>query len=235
MIIFHKKKIIYFHAPKSGGTSVSKYLDRHVTWSDIVIGGTERGEAYQNLWSSRFGIYKHSTPIELINVIGAEEYQSFRKFVVVRNPVSRFKSAYNFLRSEGVRSSEWFKRTDEANMKIFDLPLKDFIETDYVRAATSGAWAEMSDVMKFFAPQRMYWDTDEADSKRFFFFKMEDLVVSTKLLNHFLDIDEEDVFPHDNKTVAEGPTLSYELKRRVEEIYMGDLNVFRYHTVLDRV
>jgi hypothetical protein len=89
---------ICVHVPKSAGTTVSYELARYTRYCDLEIGGTEYGEQFQEIYSRRFKIYKHSTMAEIGDVIGQEQAKKFFRFAFVREPLSRALSTYHFLR-----------------------------------------------------------------------------------------------------------------------------------------
>lgn len=69
-----KGNIIFIHIPKNAGTSISLSL------------GLENS--------------CHSTALEIRNELGYKDFQGFFKFAVIRNPLSRFISLYNYARMD---------------------------------------------------------------------------------------------------------------------------------------
>ena len=104
MIISPSKEFIFVHLEKCGGTSVESALEPHLEWSDLIIGSTDFGEGIQNLYFNRFGtqkvknkmLWKHSSAKDIYYFIGSDQWNSFKKFSVVRDPIDLVKSLYNF-------------------------------------------------------------------------------------------------------------------------------------------
>lgn len=104
MIVSASREFIFIHLEKCGGTSVETALEPHLEWSDIVLGSTDFGEAYQQLLHNRFGVkevrqnmlWKHSTAQDIRAFVGPEIWNDFTKISVVREPVDLVKSLYFF-------------------------------------------------------------------------------------------------------------------------------------------
>lgn len=104
MIISPSKEFIFIHLEKCGGTSVESALEPHLSWDDMIMGSTNFGESLQSLYFNRFGVdkvksemlWKHSSAQEIYQFIGADNWNDFKKFSVVRNPQELVKSLYNF-------------------------------------------------------------------------------------------------------------------------------------------
>ena len=175
MIISNSKNYIFFHPPKSGGTSVVNYLSNETMWNDIVIGGSQLGESYQKLYSSKYKIFKHTSPQELINVIGLKKYQSYYKFVVVRNPVERFISTYNFFKYCYNKKIEWFLRSSDSELIDSISTFDYFIESPFVIRALQKNVLNSTDLEKCIMPQTGYFDDEESNNGRFDFYRLEDL------------------------------------------------------------
>jgi len=80
--IYHHLKTIFVHVPKTAGTSIEKHLRQ--TDKDVV-GGHTTALAYRRKFP--------------------EEFASYFKFTVVRDPVDRFISAYSYLKQMAVHSA----------------------------------------------------------------------------------------------------------------------------------
>ena len=113
MLISNSKRVIYFHIPKCGGTSISKILITSLAWNDIIIGGPPIGQAFEGIWSRHFGLRKHSTPPTVENIIGKSTFQGFDKFTIVRNPCHRFISSFSFASQclRNINEFPWIKRS----------------------------------------------------------------------------------------------------------------------------
>jgi hypothetical protein len=98
-IINNSFGFIFVHIPKCGGTSVSMALSCLTQFNDVEIGGTPLGQTIEKAYRTRFGIGKHSTAIEIRNVVGQSLWARYYTFGVVRNPYRRAISAYTFLKT----------------------------------------------------------------------------------------------------------------------------------------
>jgi hypothetical protein len=124
-IINNKHKFIFVHVPKNAGTSITNMLASFSTPIDIEIGGTQIGELLQPEYIKRYRISKHSTSFDLETVLG-EVWNNYFKFAMVRNPFSRFISAYNFLR-------KWNSGNINFHNKILSYnDINDFISSDFI-------------------------------------------------------------------------------------------------------
>ena len=87
----------FVHVPKAGGTSMSAALAPLCTWRDLQLGGTEFGEQLHRAYGPAFGLRKHSFATELRNVVGHSDWQRLTSFALVRHPVARVVSTYQYL------------------------------------------------------------------------------------------------------------------------------------------
>ena len=231
MIIFNSKKIIFFHIPKCAGTSITNLLDDALLWNDLVIGGTPYGEYLQDTWSSKFGIYKHTSPSELKSVIGQKAYKSYKKFVISRNPLTRFFSAYYFIQEAEKKLTSWYVNTPEYRMNLFNIDLLNFTKSDYFLSIFHKKIEECTDIEKMFAPQSNFVDTEEYELGNFKYFRMEDLILSVKSLGDFLDIKNISSMPCLNKNLNLELTdlhFSNDISNYLQEKYISDISFFGY-------
>jgi hypothetical protein len=98
MIISHSNNYIFIHIPKCAGTALKSHLTDEFSYKDIEIGGSDHAEAIALYYEEKFQLKKHSTWLEIRNVIGAHDYEKFFKFCVIRNPYDRIYSIYRFLK-----------------------------------------------------------------------------------------------------------------------------------------
>lgn len=98
MIVNHTHKFIFVHVPKSAGTSVTELFSQYSSYRDLEVGGTQLGEALQNEFKKRFGLTKHATASEIRSIIGAELWDSYYSFGIVRNPYARAQSTFHFMK-----------------------------------------------------------------------------------------------------------------------------------------
>lgn len=127
MVLLEDEKIAFFHIPKCGGTSISLALEEVARWNDRFIGGTVTGEFLNKTWAINFHIRKHSTPVEFLNAVGELVYERYKKFIVVRHPISRFMSAYNFMRLHAEAKTEWIMPSVETYGFLRYRNIDDFV------------------------------------------------------------------------------------------------------------
>lgn len=104
MIISPSKEFIFIHLEKCGGTSVESSLEPYLAWHDLILGSTTFGEKVQHAYFERFGVeqtknnmlWKHSAAKEIRYFLGMDEWNSFKKVSVVRDPVQLVVSLYNY-------------------------------------------------------------------------------------------------------------------------------------------
>ena len=126
MIINHSLKFIFLHVPKTAGTSVTTWLGEYTGWNDIELGGTDYGEQIQVIYCSRFKLSKHSPASQIRRIVGPDIWNAYYKFAIVRHPLDRLVSAFQFYR-------EWDHPGVAAAKKCrtFDLFLKsDYFDKD---------------------------------------------------------------------------------------------------------
>ncbi|HEY5049165.1 MAG TPA: sulfotransferase family 2 domain-containing protein [Rhizomicrobium sp.] len=97
MIISHSRQFIFVHVHKAGGTSIERALDPHLAWNDLILGGSPFGERIQGPYKKRFGLNKHSAVSEIEAVCGARYLDDYFLFALVRHPLARLCSIYNFV------------------------------------------------------------------------------------------------------------------------------------------
>jgi hypothetical protein len=114
MIISHSRRFIFVHIHKAGGTSVEQALDPHLAWNDLILGGSPFGEGIQAAFRKRFGLSKHSTIAEIEAVCGLRYLEEYFVFSLVRHPLARLCSLYNFV---GTTVNNWAVR--------HNIPLQD--------------------------------------------------------------------------------------------------------------
>jgi hypothetical protein len=138
MIISHKHKFIYFKAKKVAGTSTEILLSDLVNDTDIVT-PISKGDSPTHKPRNYNGFANHSPPLRIKNKIGEDKFNSYFKFITVRNPFDRVVSWYfweksikklnknfkDFVLSKGCESLGAF--SDWVFLK------KEYIADDYIR------------------------------------------------------------------------------------------------------
>lgn len=165
MIVSFSKSFVFVHIHKTGGSSMEIALDPHLSWNDLVLGSTKIGEAINKHFASRFGLNKHSTYSEIEKICSPLTDGMF-KFALVREPVSRACSTYNFigdvvervlrdndLDQEEVRSGYdqlcktiWELNWSSVRAFIFSADFSEFIRSD--RLAYDRAYLPQIDCLK---------------------------------------------------------------------------------------
>lgn len=133
MIISNSHKFIFVHIQKCAGTSVTRALDPILQWNDIQCGGSKYGEQFQQIYRQRFGLHKHSSAHEILEVVGEELWNEYFTFSVVRNPFARAVSLYTYVKrmvnDRGLKKYIRFYGK-EKNQQLWSWPLtKAFLET----------------------------------------------------------------------------------------------------------
>jgi hypothetical protein len=97
MIISHSRKFIFIHIHKTGGTSIERALDPHLTWNDLILGGSRFGEQIQAPYAKKYGLNKHSSVSDIESICGPDILEQYYVFSLVRHPLARLCSMYNFV------------------------------------------------------------------------------------------------------------------------------------------
>ena len=107
MIVSHKKKFIYFHIPKTGGSSLAWNLKNYIDFSGEVK-NLKRGPGWQK--TAHYDSRQHSTYSD--NITFCKNYKHYFTFAFVRNPwdltfswfLARNGSTPNKITKEGFNS-----------------------------------------------------------------------------------------------------------------------------------
>ena len=104
MIISRRRRFIFVHVPKTGGTALSLALEARAAKDDILIGDTPKARARAGRWKgvkTAGRVWKHSTLSDVVGLVTPEEIADFLTVTLVRNPWDRAVSYYHWLRAQG--------------------------------------------------------------------------------------------------------------------------------------
>lgn len=104
MIVSHANRLVFIHAPKTGGTSLATALETLLEDGDITIGDTPLATEWRKRFRDRPKanprIWKHSTLAEVEAWLGAETLAGYRVITLVRDPWDRIVSFYHWARAQ---------------------------------------------------------------------------------------------------------------------------------------
>jgi hypothetical protein len=175
MLISNPRSFIFLHVPKSGGTSVVELLDRDVQWNDVALGGTAYGDGFLQFWTPRFHVGKHALPSEVEALVGRDVYSRYKKFIVVRNPVDRFVSAYRFIKTLVNQRVVWLLDSPELRLMGPLSSIDEFFKSDFFLSSQDYDPARASEIRRLVMPQSIYFERPPPLSERIQFFRLEDL------------------------------------------------------------
>jgi len=101
VIISHRRRFIFVHIPKTGGTALTLALEARAKAADILIGDTPKARARRGRIAqakARGRLWKHSTLADIAGLVSDAEVAEFFTVALVRNPWDRVVSYYHWLR-----------------------------------------------------------------------------------------------------------------------------------------
>lgn len=210
-MIISELKTIFVHIPKTGGQSVSKiffdYLNEPVNFKNKK----------EYLLSYNFDklydgpeILAHMTVLEYKNYLSKNDFEIYNKFSVVRNPYSRFVSAFNFNKKR-------------MRLKTPEMLIKNFPKD------------EKSDTFRHFMPQYQYICDFNNNFLVQKFLKLEDTFKIIEYLNKKYKFNlTYNSIPLINKTNVRKNIsindLSPYIKDWIKEFYSLDFKLLKYKT-----
>lgn len=203
-MILREHKVIFIHIPKCGGTSIEAMLAPEV---DITQLDREHGVGYDPVSQLHL---QHATPLELIGtgLVTPEEWNTFFKFTIIRNPWARTVSDYH-----------WLKKHSRVKGKFKDYLLR---KRGFANLFESENINHRRD---HFYPQSMFLETgDHTPIDRII--RLEDLQNESSSLLSDLNMTERSI-PHHNKGVSGKKHYSHYFTpkniQRFEATYAADL------------
>jgi len=187
---FDHKKCIFFHIPKVGGTSVC-----------LALFGYQVGHLY-------FNQLYNSNP---------KKAMTYFKFTLVRNPWDRLVSAYHFLLSGGMNSSDesWAKN----NLAEYD-GFEDFVKK----------WINNKNIYTYihFVPQYEFISDINGVVKADFIGKIENIDNDIKKISSTLNTEIKLNKLNGSKQRPYTEYYNDETKKIVFEVYEKDITLFGY-------
>jgi hypothetical protein len=143
MIISPKRKYIFVHIPKTGGSSMAMALDARAGADDILIGDTPKARARKHRLkdlSCAGRLWKHSRIADIAGLAVAEPLDDFFVFTIVRDPWDRVLSLYHWLRVQNFAHFS-VERAKSRSFRDFvsDPEIAAILSQDPVRAYTTDA------------------------------------------------------------------------------------------------
>tara|TARA_R100000781_G_scaffold90505_1_gene55956 strand:- start:11 stop:574 length:564 start_codon:yes stop_codon:yes gene_type:complete len=80
-MIIDKEKLIFIHIPKTAGTSIRSYMARHCSWDKNRVRQPKKHASIKEI--------KNEFPVE---------YETYKKFAIIRNPYDRIVSYFFYLK-----------------------------------------------------------------------------------------------------------------------------------------
>jgi hypothetical protein len=211
MFILNSKKIIFIHIPKCGGESFHFSLAKYFTPIDIQLGTTSIGNETVRVVRKHYGLWKHSTALDLSKIIESNFYD-FKICTLCRNPYDRFISLYKYM----------LKNSEHAIHKKFDLSsIENFA---FCPAFNNGFYISKS-MASYISP---FHDG-------LTIFKLDNISVEEERIQKFFSIDDfkmQHKNPSNSSKNSQGSLISSNLNKNIIEhinqLWEIDFKVFGY-------
>lgn len=240
MIISQSRRFVFIHIHKAGGTSIEFGLSPFLAWNDIILGSTPLGEAINDHYRKQYQLDKHSSVSDVERVCGLEAIKDYYMFSVVRHPLDRLCSLYNFVGSiifkwastQGIAPAatpDFIKKNPESAKKNPALTWpasRAFIGTSsFSQFIRDGLLAQD----KGFHTQVSRLKSSVDGNLRGNIFRLEDVAKWLPEVRAALGIEFD--FPHKNKSelaLSSRHSVSEEDKDYIEKYYADDYAAFGY-------
>lgn len=107
MLLNQEKKVLFIANPKTATTAIQDWMQREdhaYKKSHHIING------------KRVSLSEHITAVEACNILGVDYFNSLEVICVIRNPVTKITSAYNFYRGHG-KLHDWTSKNQRQLLK----------------------------------------------------------------------------------------------------------------------
>lgn len=219
--MFYSKKhnVLYIASPKSGSTSVEKYMmtidENGETHSMTINGKKYKGD------DMYFGIMGHARAWEIREAIGGDEYEKLQVFGFVRHPFDKLISSYHFNKS--ISSVDAFNI--KGNRKVLKRQINGFISRLSTRILPLSIWVLIFPMKTSYE----YFYDREGNRIVKYLGRTDSLNDDLKIILNDIGIDVSDKIPHVNR--SEHKDWSYYLKFRpirnfLEKKYKKDIELY---------
>lgn len=211
MPICKKNKIIFVHIPRTGGTSLLKFLNIERKKENLYSGYCH----YSSILNQHYPLYKIKNYLNL-TLDNLNHSNNYFKFSIVRNPYSRIISIYNFMRELNTNKGRTFNSFLDLVEQIYKT--NNFSEHIYYQSLRN-QWEFLLE-----KPD----DKIDLDA----LFKFEKIKSSELFLQ--LKFNKENPLLHFNH-IENSINLTKYQKYRIYKLYKKDFELFNYSPELDKV
>ena len=113
MIFSSKGKFIFTHIHKCGGESIEYAFNKVSYPSDIILGGFHSSEVLQKRYQKKFFLRKHSGTDKIISSFDDLFEDNFSIYILIRDPIERAISTFNYLKQEGYDIAQKFSNPSD--------------------------------------------------------------------------------------------------------------------------
>lgn len=219
MVWCEKKKLIYVHIPKTGGTSIESYLNLKTKKK----GNFEKIGYGVKIFKGKKKALQHLTASEIKNLIGEDKFNQMDKFSIVRNPYSKIISEYShFLHLTGPKY-----HGDDSPLIVNGVIINNFDQfLNHVDNIVKNKLYDQNMFYDHFKPQFEFIQ-DNTDNLIDNIYKFEQLDTVKMMLKEKYPTNGA-LFPHSQKRKKKKINLSLSQKDKIYAIYQNDFKIFNY-------